>query len=164
MKQVRRIENVFGHDDDWLEDDRRVLFEKLDGFGGHAWVREKGDRDYITTAEAAPGVIEKALTEAGYQRNLASTRKFRTYHGGGKQWAVGSYVYDPAGTEWQHHVFLFEAPDGTTDVYGHREVSVREGKEHVLESNQEPGDPNYRARAALEEAGIAFGERVVGAE
>jgi hypothetical protein len=155
---VRRVERFLGPEDDWVEDDRRKLFEFLDGKFGHAFTMEKSARDYITTAQASPDAVEVALHRAGYQRNLVSTRKYRTHHAGGKQWAVGSYVYDPVDTDWQHHVFLFPAPDGAADVYGHRETSARNPVGHLTD-RLTPGDPQARARNALTEADIQYEER-----
>jgi hypothetical protein len=155
---VRRVERFLGPDDDWVEDDRRWLFETLDGLAGHSFTMEKSARDYITTANATPDAVERALDTAGYQRNLASTRKYRTHHDGGKQWAVGSWVLDPADTDWQHHVFLFPAPDGGTDVYGHREATVRDPVDHVTDGVT-PGDPRGRLRDALGAAGVGYGQR-----
>jgi hypothetical protein len=174
---VRRVERFLGPDDDWVEDDRRWLFETLDGLAGHSFTMEKSARDYITTAHATPDAAEQALHAAGYQRNLASTRKYRTHHGrgsatrgdsgpkrgsaprgGGKQWAVGSWVLDPADTDWQHHVFLFPAPDGGTDVYGHKEATVRDPVDHVTDGVI-PGDPHDHARDALDAAGVGYGQR-----
>jgi hypothetical protein len=155
---VRWLEKLLGPDDDWVEDDRRCLFEALDGLAGHSFTVEKSARDYITTAQASPDAVEVALHRAGYQRNLVSTRKYRTHHSGGKQWAVGSYVYDPVDTDWQHHVFLFPTPNGATDVYGHREATVREPVDHVTDGVQ-PGDPHSRARNALKETNIQYEKR-----
>jgi hypothetical protein len=155
---VRWLEKLLGPDDDWVEDDRRKLFEWLDGKFGHSFTMEKSPRDYITTADASPDAVERALASAGYQRNLVSTRKYRTHHAGGKQWAVGSYVYDPVDTDWQHHVFLFPAPDGATDIYGHRETSARDPVGHLTD-RLTPGDPQSRARNALADANIQYGER-----
>jgi hypothetical protein len=155
---VRLVERFLGPEDDWVEDDRRRLFEWLDGKFGHSFTMEKTARDYITTVRASPDAVERALASAGYQRNLVSTRKYRTHHGGGKQWAVGSYVYDPVDTDWQHHVFLFPAPDGKTDVYGHREATVRDPVDHVTDGVI-PGDPHDHARDALDAAGVRYGQR-----
>jgi hypothetical protein len=159
---VRRIERFLGPEDTWVSDSRRILYECADSVLrplGFPTVREKGPADYVVTAHATANVIERVLDSAGYQRNVLSTRKYRTHHSGGKQWAVGSWVYDPADTDWQHHVYLFEAPDGGTDIYAHRETSVREGLEHRTDTNQTHGDPNGRVRRALDAAGIDYGTR-----
>lgn len=158
MGAVRRAERFLGPEDDWVEEDRRVLYEAFDGTLGHSTTFEKGPRDYFTTADASPDKVEEAL-HPHYQRNLASTRKYRTHHGGGKQWACGSWVHDPPETDTQHHVFLFKAPDGRTDLYGHFETSVRDPDGHLQGDTWKAGDPNGRARALLDEAGITFERR-----
>jgi hypothetical protein len=160
MGAVRVAERWLGPDDDWVEDDRRIAYEWAQRHFGHlhTFAREKGPADYFTTAHARPDVVERVLHDGGYQRNLASSRKYRTHHDGGKQWAVGSWVLDPTDTDWQHHVYLFPAPNGGTDVYGHRETSVREGAEHLTEP-QTHGDPNGRVRGLLSDAGIEHGKR-----
>ena len=130
---VRRAERFLGPEDDWVERDRRVLFEAADTILrplGRPTIREVGEADRIGTVGAGPDVVELALVEAGYQRNLLSTRKYREHHNGGRQWACGSWVLDPVDEPWQHHVYLFEAPDGSTDVYAHKEASVRNPDKH----------------------------------
>lgn len=165
MAAVRRAERFLGPEDDWVEDDRRILYEAAQRHLGqyHDFLREKGPADYFTTAEANSDTVEVALYEAGYRRNLASTRKYREHHDGGHQYAVGSFVKPaPAhedGLERQHHVYLFESPDGGTDLYGHEETSVVEGAEHLTETQQEHGDPLGTARDALDAAALPYGER-----
>jgi hypothetical protein len=161
MSLVRRLEGFLGPRDDWVEDDRRILFEAAQYLLGdmHTFTREKGVEDYITTAHADSDVVETALMNSGYDRNLLSTRKYRTHHSGGKQWGVGSFAYDPADTDWQHHVYLFEAPNGGTDVYGHREPSVRDPDAHLDKNSGVHGDPNGRVATALDAVGVEYGER-----
>lgn len=147
MAAVRGIERVLGPEDDWVEEDRRILYEAAQRHLGqyHDFLRRKTKAEYVTTVQADSDAVEVVLDGAGYQRNLASTRKYRTHHGGGKQYAVGSYVLDGLdgdhGYIEQHHVYLFPAPNGGTDVYAHRETSVLEGAEHLTETNQEHGAP-----------------------
>lgn len=147
MAAVRRAEKVLGPEDDWVEEDRRILFEAAQRHLGHlhTFVYRKGPRDYLTTAHASPDAVERLLTKNGYQRNLVSSRKYREHHDGGNQWAVGSFVLDGLegdhGYVEQHHVYLFEAPNGATDVYAHRETSVLEGSEHLTDTNQEHAAP-----------------------
>jgi hypothetical protein len=160
MAAVRRAERFLGPDDDWVEADRRILFEAAQRRFGHLhkFVYEKGPDDYICTANATPDVVEQAISPY-YQRNLASSRKCRTHHNGEKQWAVGSWVHDPPSEPWQHHIYLFETENGRTDIYGHRETSVREGIEHITETDQKHGDPQHRLRDQLDRAGIGYGTR-----
>jgi hypothetical protein len=160
MATVRRAERFLGPEDDWVEDDRRVLYEAAQRAVGDSYryfTFEKGERDYVTTVEADPDVVERVLMPP-YQRNLVSSRKYRTHHSGGKQWACGSFVIDAPHTAWQHHVYLFEAPNGATDVYAHRETSVREGKEHLTDTNQTPGDP-HELFNIFDRAELEYGER-----
>jgi hypothetical protein len=144
MRAVRYAERFLGPEDDWVEEDRRIAYEAAQHHFGHlhTFIREKGKADYVTTVHADSDAVERVLSSEGYDRNLASTRKYRTHHGGGRQWAVGSFATElPArdGLERQHHVYLFEAPSGATDVYAHAETSVVEGAEHLTETRQEQG-------------------------
>lgn len=160
MATLRGAEEFLGPDDDWVEDDRRILFEAAQRHLGrfHKFVYEKSAEDYVTTAQVDSDVVEEALHAAGYQRNLLSSRKYREHHEGGRQWAEGSWVFDPSDTDWQHHVYLFEAPNGGTDIYAHRETSVREGSEHLTEE-QIHGDPNDRLRSALSSSSVPHSDR-----
>lgn len=156
---IRRAEEFLGPDDDWVEDDRRVLFEAVNVAAsklGRPTIKEKGPRDYITTTDTSPDEIEEAL-HPKYQRNLLSTRKYRSTSGG-RQWAAGSWVYDPEDTSYQHHVFIFPARSGGTDIYGHREKSVRDPDGH-LNDEQTPGDPNGLVAVQLAMSGIATYDR-----
>lgn len=161
MASVRRVEEFLSPSDDWVEDGRRILYEAAQRLLGdyHDFIREKGTADYITTAHADSDAVEIALMEYGYDRNLLSTRKYREHHGGGKQWAVGSFAYDPEDTDWQHHVYLFKAPNGGTDIYGHREPSPRNPEAHLDTSTGVHGDPNGRVANALDVYRIEYGER-----
>jgi len=178
---VRRAERFLGPEDDWVEDDRRILYEAAQRhLGGlHTFTREKGPADYVTTVKADPDTVEGALMPP-YQRNLVSTRKYRTYHDGGKQYACGSFVIDGLSGEShdsvetrqaspndiagdhgyveQHHVYLFETADGHTDVHAHRETSATEGDEHLTETNQEQGDPHVLFDV-FDRAGLAYHDR-----
>lgn len=163
IPSVRRVERFLGPEDDWVEDDRRILYEAAQRHLGHlhTFTREKGPADYVTTVKANPDEVEEALMPP-YQRNLVSTRKYRTYHGGGKQWACGSFVIDGIRGEHgyveQHHVYLFETKDGHTDVHAHRETSATEGDEHLTETNQEQGDPHVLFDV-FDRAGLSYHDR-----
>lgn len=162
LAAVRRIERFLGPDDDWIEDDRRIVYEAADSLLrpiGRPTIREKGTADYVTTAHATPDAIERVFHNAGFQRNLLSTRKYREDHGGGRQWAVGSWVLDPLDTNWQYHIFLFPSPNGGCDIYGHREASVTEPAAHSGGDELRHGDPNGRVRGLLSEVGVPFGNR-----
>lgn len=158
---VRRLERYLGPDDDWIEDDRRHFYEAADRFLrplGRPTIAEKGPADYVTTADASDDEVEIALTAAGFQRNLLSTRKYREHHDGGRQWAVGSYVLDHPDTDWQLHVYLFEAWTTGTDVYAHKETSVRDPYGHVTDP-QTHGDPDGYVRSALADQNIDHNSR-----
>lgn len=155
---VRFAERFLGPDDDWVEDDRRILFEAAQLLFGrwHDFVYEKGDRDYLTTAKATPNDVERALAEE-YQRNLISARKYRVYDNN-KNWAVGSWVIDDG--DVQHHVYLFDRPDGMTDIYTHTEDSVSDPEEHLSASGakgmaQESSTPG-EVFNCLDRAGIEY--------
>jgi len=158
---VRRAERFLGPDDDWVEDARRRLYTAAHGVLDQRTIKAKSARDYVTTVEASPDTVEEAL-HPQYERNLVSTRKYRTVKEDERQWACGSWVHDPPDTETQHHVFLFEAPDGRTDLYAHYETSVRDPDGHFRGDTFVPGDPNGRARGLLSVAGMAFHRRDIG--
>jgi len=157
---VRRVERFLGPEDDWVEDDRRILYEATQRHLGHlhTFVQEVGRGNYVTTVKASPDEVEEALMPP-YQRNLVSTRKYRTYHGGGKQWACGSFVIDGIagdhGYVEQHHVCIFETEEGYTDVHAHRETSATEGSEHLTDSHHEHGDPHVLFDV-FDRAGLAY--------
>jgi len=142
MAVLRRVERFLGPDDDWVEDDRRILFEAAHKRFGHIhpFIKEKSSREYLLTVEAGSDTVERLLMDSGYyDRNLLSNRKYRETESG-RQWATGSYVYDPSDTSEQHHVYLFDTPNGHTDVYSHTETSVREGAEHITNPQYDSTD------------------------
>jgi hypothetical protein len=145
MSWVRYGERLLGPDDDWVEDDRRLLFETLNPLGealGRPLVQRASEQGFVGHVPTSPDAYELRLVERGYQRNLASTRKYRIPAGdGGRQWAVGSWVLDPVEEPWQHHVYLFRGRDGGVDVYAHLEPSVRRPREHVSTDTGVHGDP-----------------------
>jgi len=143
--------------DDWVEGLKRRLtllgdpiFRPL----GRPLVFECHDEDYFTTAEVNGDKVEAAL-HTRYQRNLTSTRKYRVIDGE-RDWANGSYVVDPDDTEWQHHVYIFDNGDGTTDVYGHKETSAEKDPYGHVTDKQYHGDPLGIARGTLDEAHIKY--------
>ena len=146
--------------DDWVEGLKRRLALLGDPFlapFGRPLVFECHDEDYFATAlvDSDKGVeVEQAL-HPRYQRNLTSTRKYRV-EDGAREWADGSWVYDPDDTQWQHHVYLFENDDGTTDLYGHKETSAEHDPYGHVTDKQEHGDPDGLARGELEKVGIKY--------
>lgn len=145
MGHVRNAEQALGPDDDWVEDDRRVLFETLNPVGealGRPLVQEASEQGFVGHVPTSPDAYELFLVDRFYQRNLASTRKYRTpAMEGGRQWAVGSWVFDPKDEPWQHHVYIFPARGGGVDVYAHLEPSIRRPREHVDPETGVQGDP-----------------------
>lgn len=82
-----------------------------------------------------------------------ATKKYRD-RAGDTEWAVGSWVHTETydGRE-QHHVYLFPAPDGGTDVYAHVEANVTEPHEHQ-HGPQIHGDPDRILRETFDEAEV----------
>jgi hypothetical protein len=146
--------------DDWVESLKRRLAVPLDKFTrpfGRPLVYEKGRADYFCSAEASPDSIERAIMPR-YQRNLTSTRKYRRLSDGSRQWADGSFVYDPDDTDWQHHVYIFPSKhtDGQADLYGHKETSAEKDPYGHVTDEQVHGDPDGITRGKLDEAGIQY--------
>jgi len=135
---VRSVEAFLGPEDDWVEEDRRILYEAVDGLLGHTMVTEGNEDDYVCTTNSTPNDVENALHPT-FERNLVSTRKYREHHTGGRQWACGSWVMD-LGSD-QLHVYLFETKYGNTDVYAHLEPAVTSPVEHLDTSTGVHGDP-----------------------
>jgi len=170
---VRRIEPFFGPDDGWVETLRQTAWRRAQSVVGHkhTFVRDKGRADYVTTADAPPQRVARALYANGYQRNLMSTVKTR---GDPPQYVHSAWVLDAEDTEWQQDVFLWENEDSTsspsqegdsivasedtttTDVYSHKEPSVRRPNEHLDLSTGIHGDPDGRVRDVLHTAGIDY--------
>jgi len=153
---VRRIEPLFGPNDGWVEDARKMAWRGAQQFlgGTHTFVRDKGTADYICTTEASAQQVVEALYANGYQRNILSTVKYRE-RGGENEYVHSAWVYDPADTYTQHDVFLWER-DGMVDIYGHREPSVRHPDAHLDLSTGTHGDPDRRLRDTLDTAGIGY--------
>jgi hypothetical protein len=154
---VRRIEPFFGPDDQWVKTLRQTAWQAAQRVYGHkhTFVRDKGRADYVTTVDAQPQRVVRALYAAGYQRNLLSTVKTRN-----GETAHSSWVLDTEDTEWQQDVFIWENDNGTTDVYSHKEPSVRNPTEHLDLSTGIHGDPDGRVRAVLEGAGLDHKQRL----
>lgn len=143
--------------DDWVEGLRRRVAVAGDPFLsplGRPLIFECHDEDYFTTAEEDSDKVEVALFWR-YQRNAASTRKYRIVDGD-RDWADGSWVIDPRNTDWQHHVYIFDNGDGTTDLYGHRETSAEKDPYGHVTDDQDHGDPDKMARNLLREKGITY--------
>lgn len=155
LSWLRKKEEQLGPEDDWIEDDRRIIYERADSFLrplGRPTIRKKGHEDKLFSVDASPNEVERCI-HPKYERNLLSSRKYREHHDGGRQWACGSWAYDPSDTDWQHHVYLFPAKGGGTDVYAHKEPSVRLPAQHHL-ANGVSGDPDNILRDQLRMCGI----------
>lgn len=148
---VRAVTSTLGPEDDWVEALRRRLAVGLHPFTapfGRPLVFEAHEEDRICTVSASPDGVERALA-THYQRNFSSTRKYRVVDGH-RQWAAGAWVDDPDDTRWQHHVYLFENPDGGTDVYGHKEISAEKDPHGHVTGRQIHGDPDGRLVGVLD--------------
>jgi hypothetical protein len=157
---IRTATSYLSPKDDWVEGLKRRLAVALDPLTrplGRRLIHEKGQADYFCSAEASPDSIERGIMPR-YQRNLTSTRKYRRLSDGSRQWADGSFVYDPEDTDWQHHVYIFPSKhtDGQTDVYGHKETSAEADPYGHVTDEQTHGDPARRVRLLLNEAGIEY--------
>lgn len=130
LAAIRKFEEYLGPEDDWIEDDRRVLFEAIDGLFGYSTVYDIDDTDYVFTVNASPDGVEEILYAEEYKRNLVSGRKRREIDGK-KQYAHGSWAKYSDGGEKQHHVWLFETPAGNTDIYAHYEDNVTDSAGHL---------------------------------
>jgi len=152
---LRDITALLQPEDDWVEGFRRraaLQLHPLAASFGRPLIFEAHDEDQFLTVDVDPDTVEELLMAPGdvsYQRNLASTRKYR-YVSGERQWADGSFVYDPDDTDWQHHVYIFENSDATTDVYGHKETSAEADPYGHVTERQDHGDPDGIATAKLQ--------------
>lgn len=157
MSAVRRIEPFFGPDDGWVETLRQTVWRRAESFLGdkHTFVRDKERADYVTTANVSPQRVVRALYTNGYQRNLLSTVKTRNEN----EYVHSAWVLDTPDTEWQQDVFLWENEDGSTDVYSHKEPSVRRPKAHLDLSTGIHGDPDGRVRDVLHKSDINYERR-----
>lgn len=122
-----------GPEDDWVEDDRRILFELAQQHLGHihTFIYDINDIDYVTSVHASPDAVERILHAEGFERNLISARKCRQTEGG-KQYAHGSWAkYYGDENDHQHHVFIFENEHGGTDIYAHYEDNATDSAAHL---------------------------------
>jgi hypothetical protein len=153
---VRRVEAFLGPADDWVESDRRIVYEAADGLFGHSAVSKGNEEDYLFTANTTTDEIERLLHERGFERNLLSTRKYRItreHHTGNRQWADGSWVLS-LGNERQLHIYLFSTKYGNADVYSHVEPSVVNPVAHLDTDTGVHGDPTNTVTNVLSENGI----------
>lgn len=144
--------------DDWVEKLKVAVAAPLNPTTkklGRPLTRNKtnNDGEKFFSTSVAPDAVEQALTEAGYDRNLISTKKYRMVgrNNQTQQWAVGSYriVYGEE-DQFQHHVYLFPRDDGGTDVYGHKETNYEFDPSGHFSDKQVSGDPDNKATPTLE--------------
>lgn len=109
-------------------------------------VNRKAHRDqapeYIETVQEKPKVVATQLLKE-FSPHLPATTKERVLPGGETQMSHSQFVYFH-GDGWQTEIYLFDNGNGTTDVYGHHEPSVKEPDEHITSGpiqRGEPGDP-----------------------
>lgn len=147
---VRRLTRLLRPQDDWVERWQKRVYVAanplLKRIGGYS-VSKITEADFVGTVEDDSDAVERQLYDAGYQRNLLSSRKYRRINGD-KQWSDGSFVFDPKQTDTQHHVILFDAADGGTDIYAHKERTVRDPDGHMT-VEQTRGDPDNRLHSIL---------------
>lgn len=134
-----------------VEPIRTVVFRLLDPLArqrGRPLVRDKTDATEEAQTERLSNVtnqeLAKALWDAGYRWNPIATKKYRdTEHG--RQWSFLSVAYRDSVTDGQqHHVYAFRNPDGTVDLYAHREPSITDPEDHHGGNELEAGDPAGR--------------------
>lgn len=157
LAAVRRLERFLGPGDDWVEDDRRIIYEAADRLLrplGRSTISEVSDGDFVYTVDVSADEVEVLLDEAGFQRNLLSTRKYRESNGT-RDYANGSWVLvhdgNDSDVQMQLHVIVFSNPDGSTSIYAHREAAVTEPSEHDGGDLLTRGDPNGIVKQLLEE-------------
>jgi hypothetical protein len=152
---VRSLTGFLTPRDDWIEWVRGFLLRSVHPLAtrvGRPTIREKGPADYVCTVPIPAESLEQVLYPT-YRRNFLATKKYRE-PSGDRQWAAGSWVHTHTfdGKD-QHHVYVFPAPDGGTDVYAHREANVTDPDGHQ-HGPQIPGDPDEILRDTLEDAGV----------
>jgi hypothetical protein len=152
---IRSLTGIFGSEHDWIERVRSSVLRLVHPVAsrlGRPTVRAKGPSDYVCTVPTAVESLERVF-EPVYQRNLLATKKYRE-RDESTQWAAGSWVHtETYDGDAQHHVYLFSAPGGGTDIYGHREANVTEPARHQ-HGPQVHGDPDGVLRDTLDEAGV----------
>jgi hypothetical protein len=110
----------------------------------------KGYRDgpeFLATRDAPVAAVWRRLVAEGASPHLINSVKVRPTPDGTRQYSAGHVVWTHRnGT--QTEVYLFENPDGTTDVYAHHETGVANPDGHLTDG-QTDGDPRDVVRMAL---------------
>ena len=106
----------------------RLAFAKLlallpdDGVPNHVRVLPPPADEYAGTLPTTPGETRERLPEHGFSELFRAY--FHAYDRDEERvFEVGSFVHRPEGRfgDWQVHVRLFPAPDGSTEVWAHWE-------------------------------------------
>jgi hypothetical protein len=123
---------------------RVVVFPLLDGRDGLFLVSRKeyreNDAEYLGTVNASVREVFGTLTgEGDGSPHLLSSIKARPLPDGTTQYSAAHVVWTHTDGS-QTEAYLFRAPEGGTDVYGHHEPSVMTPRKH-LEGAQTDGDP-----------------------
>lgn len=154
---------------DWIDRWKIRLLPRLDGVArrvpvvGRPLVAEKDlGSEYVLSAKPAPDALDPVWDDAGFDRSLFSTAKYRTLPDGTRQYAVRQWVYrESADAPEQHHVYVF--PGGrdayASDVNAHVEASVTRPADHQGGGTQTPGDPEGFIRDTLASAGVTWTAR-----
>jgi len=106
---------------------------------GRALTREAHVADHVTTVDASPREIVRAIRPP-FQPNLFSTSKYRVANDSVEwahtQWAI---YYDHDGDPWKTHIYFFVVGPETA-VYAHTEPSEATPEAHTRGGEQLPGD------------------------
>ncbi|QAU14422.1 hypothetical protein EKH57_15015 [Halorubrum sp. BOL3-1] len=93
-----------------------------DGVPDHVRVLPPPDDEYAGTLPTTPAETRERLPQRGFSELVRAY--FHAYERDGETvHEVGSFVHRPEGLtgDWQVHVRLFRAPDGSTEVWAHWE-------------------------------------------
>jgi hypothetical protein len=116
-------------------------------------VSDKGWRDdpeCLYRAGATVPEVFRAFVNAGGSPHLINSIKRRQRPDGTVEYSDAHLVWfhgGPGGS--QTEAYLFQNPDGTTDVYVHFEPSVLDADDHLDGSQQRDGDPKQVIPSAV---------------
>jgi len=120
--------------------------------------RKKGKQDfdeYVVSVDQSIHEVKKAVTEYGYETNLASTSKYIIKKNRGRSWEVWSFRYRDPDSDKQYHLYLFDGHGNYgADLWQHVETDWTEDPEGHVSDGQTPGDPDNVLRPALMKAGL----------
>lgn len=102
--------------------------------------RYRDDDEFIRTIDKSPREVFKRIrSEKNASPHLIAATKRRHFAGGSELTHSQLVTFDhEAGrqTEW----YLFANGDGTTDLYGHNEVSIFDPENHIENTDQKPAE------------------------